>query len=115
VRTTGRAACSAPRRRTACCSKALRWRPRSTPTSPAAGRRRDAMNTMYRFEWQQIATEPFLAELVAATGTPGAEPDELRALLARIFARTGGAGVANSDWPASHRTQVAGKLLGEAV
>ena len=73
------------------------------------------MNTMHRFEWQQIATEPFLAELVAATGTPGAEPDELRALLARIFARTGGAGVANSDWPASHRTQVAGKLLGEAV
>jgi competence protein ComEA len=73
------------------------------------------MNTTYRFDWQQIVTEPFLAELVAATGTPGSEPDLLRALLARIFACSGGAGVANSDWPASHRTQVARKLLGEAV
>lgn len=73
------------------------------------------MSTTYRFEWRQIVVEPFLAELAAAAGVSSIRREEVVALLARIFAGTGGAALAYSDWDVGHRAQVARKLLGEAI
>jgi PLD-like domain/Helix-hairpin-helix motif len=73
------------------------------------------MNTMYRFEWAQVAVEPFLADLIALTNASAADKGEVASLLSHIFAGTGGSAFANSDWDSDHRVRVARKLLGEAI
>lgn len=74
------------------------------------------MNTTYRFRWEQILTEPFLAEISAiAKASPHELQSDLTTLLSGLFNAVGGLPLANSQWSLQHRTVVARKLLHESI
>jgi DNA uptake protein ComE-like DNA-binding protein len=74
------------------------------------------MNPMYRFKWEHILVEPFLAEVSSIAKVRGQTAQtDVTSVLSAIFKAVGGIPLANSEWTIDHRCLVARKLLHESI
>lgn len=70
---------------------------------------------MFHVDWKFVASDAAIDTVRAAAGFDGPGNDTLRPLVASILSHVGGFPVTDEKWSESHRTDVALRLLHEAV